>query len=101
MKSFWFEWMFSCAQLTLQICASHKLEELVDEDDRDGELHHHQPLLHVQVSELEDQLWTRAAPGSYSQKQTLHSSEFKSVFMKLSDTLVADLKVFAHMLFKQ
>lgn len=50
-------------QLTLQICASHKLEKLIEEDDRKGELQHHQPLLHIQVCELEDHLRTRAAPS--------------------------------------
>lgn len=47
--------------LTLQVCASHKLENLINEDDGEGELQHHNPLLHIQVRELEDHLWTRAA----------------------------------------
>lgn len=50
------------AELTLQICASHKLENLVNEDDGEGELQHHHPLLHVQVCQLEDHLWMRAVP---------------------------------------
>lgn len=42
--------------LTLQVCASHKLEDLVNEDDGEGELQHHEPLLRVQVRQLEDHL---------------------------------------------
>lgn len=52
----------SGAELTLQICASHKLENLVNEDDGEGELQHHHPLLYVQVCQLEDHLWMRAVP---------------------------------------
>lgn len=43
-------------RLTLQVRASHKLEDLVDEDDGEGELQHHDPLLRVQVRQLEDHL---------------------------------------------
>lgn len=60
MSSRTMEIMGGHVQLTLQICASHKLEKLVDEDDWEGELQHHHPLLHVQVGELEDHLWVRA-----------------------------------------
>lgn len=35
------------AELTFQICASHKLQHLVDEDDGEGELQHHDPLFCV------------------------------------------------------
>lgn len=52
----------SGAELTLQICTSHKLENLVNEDDGEGELQHHHPLLRVQVCQLEDHLWMRAVP---------------------------------------
>lgn len=42
--------------LTLQVVASNKLQHLINEDDRDGQLQHYQPLLHVQMGQLEDQL---------------------------------------------
>lgn len=48
-------------ELTLQICASHKLEKLIQKDDREGKFQHHHPLLHVQMSELEDHLHIRGS----------------------------------------
>lgn len=45
--------------LTLQVIAGHKLEDLVNEDDREGELEHHHPFFHVQVGQLKDHLQRR------------------------------------------
>lgn len=51
------KWNSVCqAGLTVQICASHKFKKLIEKDDWDGKLQHDHPLLHVQVSELEDHL---------------------------------------------
>lgn len=51
-------------ELTLQIRASHKLEKLIQKDDWEGKFQHHHPLLHVQMSELEDHLHIRGAACS-------------------------------------
>ena len=49
-----------CAEiLTLQVVAGNELQHLINEDDGEGEFQHHQPLLHAQVSELEDHLERR------------------------------------------
>lgn len=64
---------------TFQVCASHKLEQLVDENHWEGELQNHDPLFHGQVSELEDHLWkTRTTRRVNSKSDVLHScqSEF-------------------------
>lgn len=60
----------ACLQrLTLQVCASHKLEDLVDEDDGEGELQHHDPLLRVQVRQLEDHLRAEQTDGARQSKR--------------------------------
>lgn len=60
----------ACLQrLTLQVCASHKLEDLVDEDDGEGELQHHDPLLRVQVRQLEDHLRAEQTDGARESKR--------------------------------
>lgn len=44
------------AGLTLQVVAGNKLQHLIQEDDGEREFEHNHPLLHVQVSQLEDHL---------------------------------------------
>lgn len=45
--------------LTLQVVTGDKLQHLVNQDDREREFQDNQPLLHVQVSQLEDHLGGR------------------------------------------
>lgn len=43
--------------LTLNVVAGHELQHLINEDDREGKLQHHEPLLNSQMGQLEDHLW--------------------------------------------
>lgn len=47
---------FHVVGLTLQVVAGNKLQHLINENDREGQLQHYEPLFHVQVGQLEDQL---------------------------------------------
>lgn len=49
-------YVFHIVGLTLQVVAGKELQHLINEDDREGQLQHHEPLIHVQVGQLEDQL---------------------------------------------
>lgn len=63
------------SRLTLQVCAGHKLEDLVNEDDGEGELQHHDPLLCVQVRQLEDHL--QAGEREREKKKNANACESK------------------------
>lgn len=45
--------------LTLDVVAGHKLQHLINADDREGELQDHHPLFEGQMGQLEDHLWAR------------------------------------------
>lgn len=49
-------YMFHVVGLTLQVVAGNELQHLIKEDDGEGQLQHYDPLIHIQVGQLEDQL---------------------------------------------